>query len=108
MKYITVREYEKNLILEDLARTKQALDNAYDHFENVVDPDLIDCYIYEVNAVQQKAADHSKNPRILKPRRIFPSPATVWNSSSVSTPLSSVLFSSEMEKPLSPLKHSPG
>ena len=54
MKYMTVREYEKNLILEDLARTKQALDNAYDHFENVVDPDLIDCYIYEVNAVQQK------------------------------------------------------
>ena len=54
LKYITVREYEKNLILEDLARTKQALDNAYDHFENVVDPDLIDCYIYEVNAVQQK------------------------------------------------------
>ena len=30
MKYMTVREYEKNLILEDLARTKQALDNAYD------------------------------------------------------------------------------
>ena len=54
MKYMTVREYEKNLILEDLARTKQALDNAYDQFENVVDPDLIDCYIYEVNAVQQK------------------------------------------------------
>ena len=48
------RTNEKNLILEDLARTKQALDNAYDHFENVVDPDLIDCYIYEVNAVQQK------------------------------------------------------
>ena len=54
MKYMTVHEYEKNLILEDLARTKQALYNAYDHFENEVDPDLIDCYIYEVNAVQQR------------------------------------------------------
>lgn len=51
---MTVNEYEKSLILADIARTKQALDNAYDNFQNVVDPDLIDCYIYEVNAVQQK------------------------------------------------------
>lgn len=29
-----------------------ALDSAYSNFENVVDPDLIDSYIYEVNAVQ--------------------------------------------------------
>ena len=54
MKYMTVSEYEKNLILAELTRTRQALDNAYDNFQNVVDPDLIDCYIYEVNAVQQK------------------------------------------------------
>ena len=54
MKYMTVSEYEKNLILAELKRTRQALDNAYDNFQNVVDPDLIDCYIYEVNAVQQK------------------------------------------------------
>ena len=54
MKYMTVNEYEKNLILAELKRTRQALDNAYDNFQNVVDPDLIDCYIYEVNAVQQK------------------------------------------------------
>lgn len=45
---------KKNLILAELKRTRQALDNAYDNFQNVVDPDLIDCYIYEVNAVQQK------------------------------------------------------
>ena len=54
MKYMTVSEYEKKLILAELNRTRQALDNAYDNFQNVVDPDLIDCYIYEVNAVQQK------------------------------------------------------
>lgn len=54
MKYMTVSEYEKKLILAELKRTRQALDNAYDNFQNVVDPDLIDCYIYEVNAVQQK------------------------------------------------------
>ena len=41
-------------IIHDLALTKYALDTAYSNFENVVNPDLIDCYIYEVNAVQKR------------------------------------------------------
>ena len=41
-------------IIHDLALTKSALDTAYSNFENVVNPDLIDCYIYEVNAVQKR------------------------------------------------------
>ena len=65
MKYMTVSEYEKNLILADLERTKQALDNAYDNFQNVVDPDLIDCYIYEVNAVQHKYKYLLKQAKLL-------------------------------------------
>lgn len=45
---------EKNyaLLLDDLKRTKHDLDLAYSNFENVVDPDLIDCCIYQVNAAQ--------------------------------------------------------
>lgn len=39
---------------EEISKTKRALDSAYSNFENVVDPDLIDCYIYEVNAVQKR------------------------------------------------------
>ena len=54
MEYLTQAEYEKHLILADIKRTKQALDNAYSNFQNVVDPDLVDCYTYEVQAVQQK------------------------------------------------------
>ena len=42
------------LLLEDLARTKNDLDFAYSNFQNVVEPDLIDAYIYEVNAMQLK------------------------------------------------------
>ena len=38
--------------MEDLARTKSALDRAYSNFENVVDPDLVDSSIYELQAVQ--------------------------------------------------------
>lgn len=41
-------------LLRDIAITKSALDAAYSNFENVVDPDLIDCYIHEVIAVQMR------------------------------------------------------
>lgn len=40
------------LLLADLTQTKNNLDSAYANFQNVVDPDLIDSYIYEVNAMQ--------------------------------------------------------
>ena len=40
--------------LDDLNRTKNDLDFAYANFQNVVEPDLIDAYIYEVNAMQLK------------------------------------------------------
>lgn len=66
MKYMTVKEYEKNLILADIERTKKALDNAYDNFQNVVDPDLIDSYIYEVKAVQQKYSYLLKQAKLLE------------------------------------------
>ena len=40
--------------MEDLRRTKCALAQAYSNFEKVVDPDLIDCSIYELKAVQMR------------------------------------------------------
>ncbi len=41
-------------LLSDIDRTKRELENAYTNFENVVNPDLIDCYIFEVNSVQKR------------------------------------------------------
>ena len=41
-------------LMEDIRKTKYALDCAYSNFENVVDPDLIDCSIYELKAVQMR------------------------------------------------------
>ena len=49
-----VPDTRKQQLMEDLARTKSALDRAYSNFENVVDPDLIDCSIYELKAVQMR------------------------------------------------------
>jgi len=44
----------KEQLLEDLKQAKYALDCAYSNFENVVDPDLIDCSIYELQAVHMR------------------------------------------------------
>ena len=42
------------LIKKDLHQTAQDLQDAYNNLAHVVDPDLIDCYIYELNAVQMR------------------------------------------------------
>ena len=44
--------YEEKYLLEEIAMTKNAIETAYSNFENAVEPDLIDCYIYELNAAQ--------------------------------------------------------
>ena len=36
----------------EIERTQCAIDAARNHFEQAVDPTLIDCYIYELNAAQ--------------------------------------------------------
>ena len=41
-------------IREDLEKTRQALDIAYAGFDNAVNPDMIDCYIYEINALLKR------------------------------------------------------
>lgn len=43
-----------NQLLADMEAAKYALDNAYSNFENVVDPDLIDSWIFEMNAMQKR------------------------------------------------------
>ena len=41
-------------LIQDIAAAQYALDNAYSNFENVVDPDLIDSWIFEMNAMQKR------------------------------------------------------
>lgn len=42
------------VLLSDLRQTTADLRNAYTNLENVVDPDLIDYYIYQAKAVQMR------------------------------------------------------
>ncbi len=39
---------------ESIEKTRQALEIAYSGFDNAVDIDLIDSYIYEINALQKR------------------------------------------------------
>lgn len=61
---------EKMTLRDELLLTRNALENAYAGFDNATDPDLIDCYIYELNAVMkrykyllQKAAENNPLPK---------------------------------------------
>lgn len=42
---------KKRLLMDDITKTRQAREIAYINFQNASDPDLIDCYIYEINSV---------------------------------------------------------
>lgn len=39
---------------ENIEKTRYALEIAYAGFDNATDPDMIDCYIYEVNSLLKR------------------------------------------------------
>lgn len=43
-----------SLLLDDLEKARYDLALAYDNFQNAMDPDMIDCCIYQVNALQMR------------------------------------------------------
>ena len=43
-----------SLLLDDLEKAQCDLALAYNSFENAMDPDLIDCCIYQVKALQMR------------------------------------------------------
>ena len=64
MKVLFKKIYDTPEILEEdfaiinlrteIEKTRQALDSAYAGFDYAVNPDMIDCYIYEINALQKR------------------------------------------------------
>ncbi len=50
----TPEEIKLETLKKELVRMQEAMDMAYANLSYVVDPDLIDCYIYELNAIQKK------------------------------------------------------
>lgn len=52
-----------------LDQTKEEIDAARNHFEQAVDPILIDCYIYEINAAQLRYQFLLRNFKTMESRR---------------------------------------
>lgn len=50
----TNNQLQQEIIQKELYKTQIAMDSAFSNFENALDPDLIDCSIYELNAAQQR------------------------------------------------------
>ena len=48
---LPAKDKDEKRLLDDLRLARSELEIAYSGFDNVTDPDLIDCYIYKVNAV---------------------------------------------------------
>ena len=46
--------YNEKYLRDEINMTKDALNAAYSNFDNATDPDLIDCYIYQVNSEQKR------------------------------------------------------
>ncbi|MGI5969955.1 MAG: DUF2508 family protein [Lachnospiraceae bacterium] len=40
----------KKSLMDDITKTQRELETAYAGFQYASDPDLIDCYIYEINS----------------------------------------------------------
>ena len=48
------KDTENKELLEEIERVKMQMENAHYNFQNEMDPDLIDCYIFESNAAWKK------------------------------------------------------
>ena len=48
------KDTENKELLEEIERVKMQMENAHYNFQNAMDPDLIDCYIYQVNAILKR------------------------------------------------------
>ena len=47
-------DYTPVKLRESIAKTRKALEIAYSGFDNAVDSDMIDCYIYQINSLQKQ------------------------------------------------------
>lgn len=48
------KETANKELLQEIERVKMQMENANYNFQNAMDPDLIDCYIFESNAAWKK------------------------------------------------------
>ena len=61
-------EEERRTLLESMADTRRALNQAYGSFNSHVDPDLVESCVYEINALQSRYAYLARQMKELEHR----------------------------------------
>ena len=51
---LTEEDYSPVTLRDSIEKTRQALDIAYAGFDNAIEVDLIDSYIYQINSLQKR------------------------------------------------------
>ena len=51
---MTEEDYTPVTLKDSIEKTRKALNDAYAGFDNAVDVDMIDSYIYEINSLQRR------------------------------------------------------
>lgn len=54
MDHQTEEDYSPITLRDSIEKTRQALDIAYAGFDNAIETDLIDSYIYQINSLQKR------------------------------------------------------
>jgi len=54
MKIKNEASYDERNLLGEIRLAQNAMDSAYSNFEQATEPDLIDCYIYMINATTKR------------------------------------------------------
>ena len=68
-RFDTDLEYEDDPIYMEISQTIAALNEAYAGFDEALDPDLIDSYIYEINALTLRYHFLLKQSKQTKPEQ---------------------------------------
>src|SRR5699024_12154179 len=53
------REGTRRVLLEGLSQTRALIAQAYQGFNDACDPDLIESYVFEINALQSRSEEHT-------------------------------------------------
>ncbi len=63
---------ERRALLESMADTRRALNQAYNNFNLHSDPDMVESYVYEINALQSRYAYLARRMKELEHRAAQP------------------------------------
>ena len=69
---------ERQKLRQEIEQTRHSIDSARNHFEQVVDPTLIDCYIYELNAAQLRYQFLLRRFKSLEPESTYNLSVSDW------------------------------